>query len=378
MEHDRSFMERALQLARRGLGQTRPNPAVGAVLVRDGRIIGEGYHQRAGGPHAEVAAIESASESVRGATLYCTLEPCCHEGPHKRTPPCTRRIITEGIKRVVIATQDPNPEVNGRGVEILRAAGIDVSVGTLRREAAFLNEAFSAAVQLRRPFVHLKAAQTLDGYLATNSGHSQWITDIEARTVAHQLRAEADAVVVGAGTVLADDPSLTVRHVRGNQPTRVVVAGTRPIPSSSKLLSGDPPAIVFAPENGSDTVDLRAMLEQLYLQGITSILVEGGATLFSSFLQQGLWDKLTLFTAFLLLGGGRSTFDGLGRLRIDEANVIQFPTARRVGNGLMVQGYRDALELFGAEVLHASARVGSPAQERRLTQQEALSVHGNR
>ena len=377
MEPDRFFMERALQLARCGLGHTRPNPAVGAVLVRDGAIIGEGYHERAGSAHAEVAAIEAARGPVRGATLYCTLEPCCHEGPHKRTPPCTRRIIAEGIRRVVIATQDPNPEVNGRGVEILRTAGIDVSVGVLRREAAFLNEAYSATVQLRRPFVHLKAAQTLDGYLAASSGHSQWITDIESRTAAHQLRAEADAVVVGAGTVLADDPELTVRHVRGRQPLRVVVAGARVIPPSSKLLSGGSPAIVFTPENGSSRVDLHSMLDRLHCQGITSVLVEGGAALLSSFLREGLWDKMTIFTAFVLLGGGQSTFSGLGRSRIDEGNVLQFPAVRRMGNGLMIQGYRDALELFGSEVTRASAGVDLPAGETGSNLREALSVHGH-
>ena len=377
MEHDRPYMERALQLARRGLGHTRPNPAVGAVLVRDGKIIGEGYHQRAGGPHAEVAAIESARESVRGATLYCTLEPCCQEGPHKRTPPCTRRIVAEGISRVVIATQDPNPEVNGRGVQILRAAGIEVSVGMLRRDAAFLNEAFSAAVQLGRPFVHLKAAQTLDGYLATTNGHSQWITDLEARTEAHQLRAEADAVIVGAGTVFADDPLLTVRHVKGRQPIRVVVAGSRPIPPSSKLLSGDAPTIVFTPENGTALVDLRSMLDRLYRQGITSVLVEGGAALLSSFLQQGLWDKLTLFTAFRLLGGGRSTFRGLGRSRIDEGDQLQFPTVRRLGNGFIIQGYRDALELFGADVMENAAEAELPVPGVVPELLEAFSVHGN-
>ncbi|TVQ95777.1 MAG: bifunctional diaminohydroxyphosphoribosylaminopyrimidine deaminase/5-amino-6-(5-phosphoribosylamino)uracil reductase RibD [Spirochaetaceae bacterium] len=378
MEHDRSYMERALLLARRGLGHTRPNPAVGAVLVRDGNVIGEGYHQRAGGPHAEVAAIESAREPVRGATLYCTLEPCCHEGPHKRTPPCTRRIIAEGISRVVIATQDPNPQVNGRGVQILRAAGIDVSVGMLRREAAFLNEAFFASVQLGRPLVHLKAAQTLDGYLATTNGHSQWITDIEARTEAHQLRAEADAVVVGAGTVFADDPLLTVRHVNGSQPIRVVVAGSRPIPPSSNILSGDDPTIVFTPENGTTLVDLRSMLDQLYRQGITSVLVEGGAALLSSFLQQGLWDKVTLFTAFRLLGGGQSTFRGLGRSHIQDGDQLQFPTVRRLGNGLMIQGYRDALELFGAEVIGASAEAESLSPGAAPGLQEVLSVYGNR
>ncbi|TVQ36957.1 MAG: bifunctional diaminohydroxyphosphoribosylaminopyrimidine deaminase/5-amino-6-(5-phosphoribosylamino)uracil reductase RibD [Spirochaetaceae bacterium] len=347
-------MSRALALARRGLGLTRPNPAVGALLVKDGRVIAEGWHRRAGSEHAEVAAIEAADQPLRGATLYCTLEPCCHDGPYKRTPPCTRRIISEGIGRVVVAALDPNPAVDGRGVAALREAGIEVTVGPLAMPALQLNEAFAAAVRLRRPFVHLKAAQTLDGYIATADGDSRWITDKQARTVAHELRAAGDAVVVGAATVRRDNPLLTVRHVAGRQPLRVVLSGCRPLPADSPLFHDRfaDRTLVYQPEAGRTHVDLHALLDDLLRRDVQSVLVEGGSRVLSSFLARGLWDRLSLFVAPRILGGGVRTVDGLGIASIADAIALQEVSIERLGNGVLISGYRDPRQLFGSGFRH--------------------------
>lgn len=372
MHADVAHMSRALRLARRGLGSTAPNPAVGAILVKDGRIIGEGYHRQAGGPHAEVSAIENATESVRGATLYCTLEPCCHEGPHKRTPPCTRRIIAEGIRRVVVAALDPNPEVNGRGVDILRGAGVEVTIGPLADAAERMNEVFAANVRLGRPFVHLKAAQTLDGYVATERGDSRWITDRAARTEAHRLRALYDAVLVGAETVRRDDPSLTVRHVEGCNPVRVILAGRRPLPDDAQVFTDDlhKATLVYRPEAGEATVDLRRMLHDLRQRSIGSVLVEGGARVLASFMAQSLWDKLTLFVAPRLLGGGIPVFSGFAPETISEAIKLQEYSFGPIGNGYMVSGYRAPRELFGITAVTDSAGedAGEAADGERRTQ----------
>lgn len=390
VQMDVAHMSRALRLAHRGLGFTAPNPAVGAVLVKNGRIIGEGYHRQAGGPHAEVAAIENATESVRGATLYCTLEPCCHEGPHKRTPPCTRRIIAEGIQRVVIAALDPNPEVNGRGVAILRRAGVQVTVGPLADEAARLNEIFAANVRLARPFVHLKAAQTLDGRVATETGDSRWITDRAARTEAHRLRSLYDAVLVGAGTVRRDDPSLTVRHIEGRNPRRIVLAGRKPLPPDLTIFTDAQSSntLVYRPRGDAVDVDLAWMLQDLLQREIRSVLVEGGARVLSSFVQWSLWDKVTLFIAPRLLGGGISVLSGLAYERIAEAVELQGCLFSRVGNGMMVSGYRAPQELFGLGVAadtpvcrgaSAIRRIADDSDGTRAVRvlQEAGDVHRN-
>ncbi len=380
MDTDLRFMSRALQLAWRGLGYTAPNPAVGALLVKDGRVIGEGYHHRAGEAHAEVAAIESATESVRGATLYCTLEPCCHEGPAKRTPPCTRRIIAEGIARVVVASLDPNPEVDGRGLQALRNAGVAVSLGPLTGEASRLNEAFAAAVRLKRPFVHLKAAQTLDGYLAAGSGDSRWITDGAARAEAHRLRAISDAVLVGAGTVRHDDPALTVRHVRGRQPLRVVLGGRRALPEDARLFTDEFAActIVYRPAAAEVEVDLDDLLSDLRQRGVTSLLVEGGSRVLSSFLARGLWDKFSLFFGPQILGGGIRTVCGLGIDSIDKALELKELTVEPIGSGFVVRGYRDPEALFGKPVEAGTEGVHRCSDHGRPSGVEVDCVYGNR
>ena len=319
---DERFMQRALALARRGVGKTSPNPAVGAVLVRKGRVIGAGWHKRAGGPHAEIFTLRGVN--ARGATLYVTLEPCCTWG---KTPPCTDAIITAGVKRVVVAALDPNPKHNGRGLKVLRRAGIRVESGLLADEATAMNEVFHKWVTTGMPFVIAKVAMSLDGKIATRTGDSKWITSEAARREAHRLRAGVDAVMVGANTVIRDNPQLTVRHgVRGKQPWRVVVDARGRTPPSAKLLNvthlkrtivlttkqapvrwrrhlallGIDVVIVKKTEG---RVDLQAALRALGDMDVTSVLVEGGSELLGSFFDARLVDKVALFYAPVVIGG---------------------------------------------------------------------------
>jgi len=320
-------MRRALALARRGIGRTSPNPAVGAVLVHGGKIIGEGWHRRAGMPHAEVEALADAGvlspesgvlspESVvrsrdsglrtgdsglRSSTLYVTLEPCC---THGRTPPCTGAIIAAGIRRVIVAATDPNPKHRGRGLRLLRRAGIRVEAGLLAGEATALNEPFNKWVTTGLPLVIAKAALSLDGKMATRTGDSKWITSGAARREAHKLRARVDAVMVGANTVIRDDPRLTLRHgVRGRQPWRVVVGRC---PRTAKLLNDAcrERTILFTTRGGR--VNLRAALRKLGRMGITSVLIEGGPTLLSAAFDAGLVDKVAFFFAPKVIAGSAS------------------------------------------------------------------------
>ena len=327
-------MRRALALARRGAGKTSPNPVVGAVLVKKGKIVGEGWHKFAGGAHAEVEAIRNSKPSqtrrgppqfkVQGSTLYVTLEPCC---THGRTPPCTEAIIAAGVRRVVVATTDPNPRHRGRGLKILRKAGIKVDTGVLDGEATVLNESFNKWIVTGLPLVTAKAAMSLDGKMATRTGDSKWITSEMARREAHRLRAGVDAVLVGANTVIADDPQLTLRHgVRGRQPWRVVVDGRGRSPKNAGLFTDklrhrtivittkdSPvswrrymalqciPVLVLPGKRGR--VDLRVALRELGRMEITSVLVEGGATLLGGFFDAGLVDKVAFFYAPKVIAG---------------------------------------------------------------------------
>jgi diaminohydroxyphosphoribosylaminopyrimidine deaminase/5-amino-6-(5-phosphoribosylamino)uracil reductase len=328
LEQDKRFMRRALELARRGLGKTSPNPAVGAVLVKNGRVIGEGWHKKAGGPHAEIEAIRKAEgKSLHASlsTLYVTLEPC---STHGRTPPCTDAIIAAGVKRGVVGAVDPNPRHRGRGLKLLRRAGIRVKSGVLAQEATRLNEAFNKWITTGMPLVIAKAAMSLDGKIATRNGDSKWITSDTTRQCAHKLRAQVDAIMVGANTVIRDNPQLTVRHgVRcANQPWRVVVDARGRTPNSAKLfqdkyrgrtvvlttpLSSAPwrrylallgvNVMVVAQKNGR--VDLHAALRALGLMDVTSVLVEGGGELLGSVFDNGLVDKVALFYAPIVIGG---------------------------------------------------------------------------
>lgn len=391
---DVSFMERAIALARRSQPRAGVNPPVGAVLVRDGKILGEGYHQGPGSPHAEAAALLDAREKSAdhtgyfpGATLYCSLEPCCHSGGGKRTPPCTEAIIAAGISRVVFASHDPNPRVCGKGAERLRQAGIIVEPGLLAEEANDLIASFSVSIALKRPFVHLKWAQSLDGQVACRGGASRWITNDEARARAHELRASHDAVMVGAGTLRADDPELTVRHVvvdpeRGmRQPLHVVCAGRSPLRMDARLFSADLrdralvlaaasspaaaqckcagiPVIVLEP--GSDgLLDVGDCLRALYAHGIGSVLVEGGSALLTSFLASGAWDALSVFLAPLVLGQGIGAIGDLGIPSPDRG--IRLEGARfHVSDGFV---RLDARNPSGGKAARVGAREGSCSQD---------------
>jgi diaminohydroxyphosphoribosylaminopyrimidine deaminase/5-amino-6-(5-phosphoribosylamino)uracil reductase len=284
---DEELLERALELAERGRGTTAPNPVVGAVLVHDGDVVGEGWHERAGGPHAEVSALAAAGERARGATLYVTLEPCAHHG---RTPPCADALIAAGVTRIVAAVGDPNPETNGLGFERLRAAGVEIELpgGELERRARVQNEAFRVWAAERRPFVVYKAAITLDGRVTVPG--SRWVTGEESRRRVHELRAEMDAVAVGMGTVRADDPQLTARDVGAERQPRRLAFGSGPLPEGSELelLSGP----------------LEDELARLAAEGVQSLLLEGGPTLATAFVAAGLVDKLLLFVAPRLSGTG--------------------------------------------------------------------------
>jgi diaminohydroxyphosphoribosylaminopyrimidine deaminase/5-amino-6-(5-phosphoribosylamino)uracil reductase len=316
-------MRRALELAARGLGETNPNPVVGCVIARAGRIVGEGLHRRAGGPHAEVVALRAAGRRARGATLYVTLEPCCHHG---RTPPCAPLVSEAGIARVVAAVRDPDPRVNGRGLRLLQRAGVAVATGVCAAEAEAQNARFLTAARRGRPFVLLKAALTLDGRIATASGRSRWITGNAARRQARQLRRLHDAVLVGIGTVTTDDP-LLLPQPRTRRPfTRVVLDTHLRLPVASRLVgSCDPrtPLLVLCAEapprrrraleargvtvvevaEAGGRVEPAAALEALFERGLASVMVEGGSEVLGSFLAARLVDEVALFRAPLLLGG---------------------------------------------------------------------------
>ena len=301
-------MRRALALAERGRGTTQPNPVVGAVIVRGGRIVAEGYHRKAGEAHAEVNALAQLRGSPRGTTMYVTLEPCDHTG---RTGPCTEVLIGARPARVVIGCRDPNPIVDGRGVARLRKAGIQVDVGCLEADSQAAIRAYSVWVRERRPLVTLKAAATLDGFIAQRIAPARgkrapvWITSPEARAAAHELRAAHDAILVGAGTVRADDPRLTVRLAKRRgprQPLRVVLAGRRSLPADAKVF--DPAAPTLTIDDPRGRVAPRRALKLLAARGVQSVLVEGGAAIAGAFIAAGLVDRIALFVAPRLIGGG--------------------------------------------------------------------------
>lgn len=345
-EADTTFMRRALELAARGVGETNPNPAVGCVIVRKGRVVGEGFHPRAGQPHAEVLALRQAGRRARGATAYVNLEPCAHQG---RTGPCAPLLAAAGIGRVVTAMRDPNPLVNGRGLTLLRRAGVKVETGTLEAEALLLNLPFVVSVGARRPFVLLKAALTLDGRVATAAGESKWITSAAQRREARALRRRHDGAAVGIGTVLADDPML-LPSPRVRRPFyRVVFDSRLRIPLASRLVRSARVSPVWVLTRGGDArkrkhlerrgvaviqmpgrgrVPPDAALRELYARGLRSLMVEGGSELLGSFLAADLFDQVALFRAPILMGGRRSlpAFGGPDRPRLADATRLR-PTS---------------------------------------------------
>ncbi len=355
MEED--FMKVAIGLARRGLGRTRPNPPVGAVVVRDGLLAGKGYHRQAGTPHAEVLALQEAGSKARGATLFVTLEPCSHHG---RTPPCVDAIVRAGIKRVVVGSVDPNPVVDGRGIRALKRAGIEVSTGVLKERCDELIEFYRKYITTGTPFVTVKLATSIDGRIATKGGDSRWITSVASRRYVHRLRDIYDCVMVGAGTLRRDDPELTVRLVRGRNPVRAVVAEGLNFKPILKFFTDDgTERFVFTKKGvdpgrkkrfeklgvkvvpirqGSKEVSLRATIKELGKRGITSVIIEGGSRLAASVLKEGLADRIILFLAPLVIGGdGIPALRGLGVERLGDAIVLEKVRIRRFGEDIMVE-----------------------------------------
>lgn len=358
---DQEYMRMALDLAVRAWGRTSPNPMVGAVVVRGGEIVGQGFHARAGQPHAEVEALRQAGEAARGATLYVTLEPCCHYG---RTGPCTEAVIAAGVRRVVVAMRDPNPKVAGKGVARLREAGIEVVEGVLRDEATLVNEVYLKYITARMPFVALKAAVSLDGKIATRTGDSRWITGKEARLYAHRLRDVYDAILVGLGTVLQDDPSLTTRLPEGGRdPVRIVLDSTARLPVTARVVTVDSTAPVVvatterAPEarltelkrQGAEVircgagprVDLGVLLRELAAREICSVLVEGGAAVHASFVEAGLVDKIHWFVAPKIIGGvdAPGAVAGRGIAQMSEALCLERVRRLHLGDDVCIEGY---------------------------------------
>nr|WP_263965915.1 bifunctional diaminohydroxyphosphoribosylaminopyrimidine deaminase/5-amino-6-(5-phosphoribosylamino)uracil reductase RibD [Roseomonas sp. SXEYE001]MCV4206865.1 bifunctional diaminohydroxyphosphoribosylaminopyrimidine deaminase/5-amino-6-(5-phosphoribosylamino)uracil reductase RibD [Roseomonas sp. SXEYE001] len=352
-------MRAALALAARGLGNTWPNPSVGCVIVRDGRVVGRGFTRPGGRPHAETEALRAAAGMAKGATAYVTLEPCCHWG---RTPPCTDALIASGISRVVVALRDPDPRVDGVGLQRLRDAGITVDVGVLEEEARRVNAGFIKRFACRLPMVTLKLATTLDGRIATRTGESQWITGPEARRLAHALRGSHDAVMAGSGTLLADDPELTCR-LPGYAPmptVRVIADARLRTPPGARLFNSeapvwiatrpghDPAALAALEQRGAALLDVpaasggglepEALLRILAARGITRLMVEGGAVLGASLLRAGLVDRLAWFAAPSLMGGdGLSGLESLGVECLDQMPRLRVTGRRPAGECWLIE-----------------------------------------
>ena len=358
---DEDYMRMALELARNARGRTSPNPMVGAVIVKNERVVGVGWHRKAGTPHAEIHALAMAGELARDAVLYVTLEPCSHYG---RTEPCAKAVVEAGIRRAVIAMKDPNPKVSGRGMEILRNAGIEVVCGVLKKEAERLNEVFLKWVITGKPFLVMKTAMSLDGKIATVTGESQWITNELSRRRVHEWRDIYDGILVGIQTVLKDDPSLTTRlpHGKGKNPIRIVVDSKARISLSSRLLTdGAAPTMVAVTERalperieairkagavvlvagGGEHVDLQDLMRQLGERGICSVFVEGGGTINFSLLQEGLVDKIHAFIAPKLLGGrtALTSVEGDGFSALSKAAELRDISVEMLGADILVSGY---------------------------------------
>ncbi len=365
---DRLYMKRALYLAARGKGKTNPNPMVGAVIVNQGRVVGEAYHHQAGKPHAEILALHQAGPRARGGVLYVTLEPCCHT--HKRTPPCVPLLIQSGLTRVCVAMADPNSLVSGQGVQKLKRAGLEVVVGVLEEEAQQLNEVYRHWISTGRPFVILKGAMTLDGKISTKTGQSKWITGEQARRDVHRVRGQADAVMVGIGTVVADNPELSARGSKhastqrmGRQPVRVILDSHLRIPLKAKVLSwvheqptivcttaqASPQKIQTLKDRGiqvwvlpkkSGMVSLKAALGKLGKAGMSTVLIEGGSTLNASALHEGLVNQVRLYVAPQLLGGqdAKSLIGGVSPKTMGQAWPLVNPELKKIGQDWLVMG----------------------------------------
>lgn len=356
MQADIEYMRRALALAERGRGRTNPNPMVGCVIVRDGQVLGEGWHEKAGQPHAEVNAVAAAGGDIAGATVYVSLEPCAHQG---KTPPCTDLLIRHRPARVVAAMEDPNPLVSGTGIAALRAEGILVEVGVLEAEARRQNEVFIKYITTGRPFVIAKCAMTLDGKIATRTGHSRWVTSEDARRMVHELRNQVDGVLVGSRTVMLDDPSLTTRLERDDtrDPVRVILDAGEYLDAGRRVFhveSSAPTWVAVTEERdysfagqiirvprGKGGVDMGALVEELGKRGISHLLIEGGGTTHASAFEAGVVDKVWIFIAPKIVGGrdAITPVEGDGFPTMDQAIQLTDMTVSQVGPDLLVEAY---------------------------------------
>ncbi len=353
---DDQIIKKALKLAKRGSGYVSPNPMVGSIIVKNGEIVGQGYHHCFGKDHAEVVALKNAGERAKDATLYVNLEPCCHHG---KTPPCTDAIIRAGIRKVVIGMVDPNPLVNLGGIEVLRNHGIEVVKGVEQQACMDLNRAFIKYIQKGLPYVTLKIAQSIDGRVATVTGHSQWISSYKSRVEAHRIRRDNDAVIVGIATVKADDPQLTVRHVRGPNPYRIVLDSRLQIPLHSKLLTDefvsktivatgvtDSPLIekikavgahVWTIEKNQDgQISLKHLIEKIGHARMSSVMVEGGAKVITSFLKEKLADRIVVAIAPKIIGKGIDSVSELNILTVDQSVGLKNMTVKKMESDLLV------------------------------------------
>ncbi len=356
-EADKRFMMEALELAFKGCGFVSPNPMVGAVVVKDGKVVGRGYHQRYGAEHAEAMAIRNAGAKARGATLYVTMEPCCFQG---KTPACTDGIKQAEIKRVIAAMIDPNPRVNGKGIRCLRQSGIEVKVGLLENEARRLNESYVVYMTEHRPFVMLKVAMSLDGMMATEEGESQWITGERARAAGQFLRLIADAVLVGVNTVLADDPRLTCRLVDSKRLLRVVLDSALRIKPTARIFTEPGRVLIFTASQqerkirrlekcGAEVVRVREekkgrlswqdILNELFHRQIMAVLIEGGATVVSSALESGVVDKAYFFQSPKVLGPGKLFSGGMNSRTLNGALVLKDVRHIELGEDILTEGY---------------------------------------
>ena len=348
-------MEMTIRLAEKGRGLTSPNPMVGCIIVKRGRIVGKGFHRKAGTEHAEVLAISEAGKKAANSTMYVTLEPCSHWG---RTPPCTEKIVEAGVREVIIAMKDPNPLVDG--FLELKFRGLKTKIGILEKEARKLNEVFVKYIKTKKPFVMIKVAMSMDGKIATKSGDSKWITSKEARTYVHKLRTEVDAVMVGLNTVLRDNPELTPRLYKGKDPVKIVVDSQLEIPKNCSLMK-TPGMLIIATTNQAPKkeieklqqkgirvvtakskkgmVDLSDLMKQLGKMEITSIMIEGGSELNSSAIKEGIVDKILIFTAPKIIGSGLGAIGNLGVNKIDKAIQLKEPVCRKIGSDTLVEAY---------------------------------------
>ena len=358
--HAEKFMQRAIELAHKGLGRTAPNPPVGAVLVRDGKIIGESFHPAAGQPHAEIFALRACGGLAQGADLYVTLEPCCHTG---RTGPCTEAIVEAGVSRVFVGTQDPNPLVAGKGLERLRKAGIEVISDILNQECRQLMAPFTKHLTTGLPYVVLKSAMTLDGQTASITGDSKWISCEASRNIVHQLRNQVDGIIVGSGTVMADDPRLTTRLAEGGRdPVRIVFDGSLKTSPDAKVYTqssqartlfvtssehseadlrpyGDVGVDIVSVEKTPDGLDLRAALVEIASRNLQYLLLEGGSLLSGAMMRAGLVDRLMIFVAPKILGGqGRGLLSGDGAASMAESLTLKNLKARKIDMDILLEG----------------------------------------